>query len=349
MYKIDKVSVVVLCSITRRRTAVLPNATLSEIAKKLGLSRSTVSKTFHHCSGVDFETRQLVLDAIRDANLKFTDFKPIHAVLPDTPAYFWKTMRQGLLAASKESGTPFGFSIYTNPVNFQTVLEYLREAEEAEIRVLILSAYMTPEIYGILQRMVRRCCVILLTEQYDLNSSFYVGSDAYRDGREMGKLYLAEYSDYALYIIDYPWYLLNNELRLKGFLDAVREAKPELAEQAVLLKTGNDIDNSTKAYAAYLARTLSEAVRKDTPCCFYAPTGMSQLPDAIRKSGLDAVCIGHDSAFSNNQLTEYNASCNQDTFRQGYTAGEAAVRFLKSGQVPPQKNLYIPSIIKGSQ
>ena len=324
----------------------MSNDTLSDIAKKLNISRSTVSRAFRHCSGVDSETRQLVLDAARNANLRFTDYKPIHAILPDTPAYFWKKMQQGIQAASKASGIPFGFSIYTNPRNIQTLLEYLKGAEDAEIQVLILSAYITPEIYSILQRMVRHCCILFLTEQYDLINSFYIGADAYRDGWEMGKLYLSEYSDYALYIIDYPWYLFNNERRLNGFLDAVRETKTELAEQAVLLKMGNDILDTKKAFAASLARTLSEDVQIDTPFCIYAPTGMSQLPDAIRKSGFDAVCIGHDCAFSNNQLTGYNAICNQDTFQQGYTAGEAAVTFIRTGQYPSQKNIYIPSIVK---
>ncbi|MBQ2725467.1 MAG: LacI family DNA-binding transcriptional regulator [Clostridia bacterium] len=324
----------------------MSNDTLSDIAKKLNISRSTVSRAFRHCSGVDFKTRQLVLEAARSANLRFTDFKQIHAILPDTPQYFWQKMQQGLQDASKAYGVLFGFSIYTNPVNSQTVIEYLREAENAEIQVLILSAYITPEIYSILQRMAMHCCIILLTEQYDLINSFYVGADAYRDGWEMGKLYLSEYSDHALYIIDYPWYLSNNERRLNGFLDAVHETKPELAEQAVLLKMGNDVVNIKKASAAGLARILAETILKDAPCCFYAPTGMATLPDAIRKSGLEAVCIGHDYVFSNNQLTGYNAICNQDTYMQGYTAGEAAVSLVKSGQHPPQKNIYIPSIIK---
>jgi hypothetical protein len=70
-------------------------------------------------------------------------------------------------------------------------IEYLKEAEDAEIQVLILSAYITPEIYSILQRMVRHCFIILLTEQYDLINSIYIGGDAYREGWEMGKLYLS--------------------------------------------------------------------------------------------------------------------------------------------------------------
>ncbi len=323
--------------------------TLSDIAKKLNLSRSTVSRAFRRCSGVASETRQLVLDAARVANLNFTDYKPIHAVLPDTPHYFWRKMRQGLHASEKASGVPFSLSIYTNANNTQTVLEYLREAEEAGIRVLILAAYITPEIYIVLQRMVRHCCILLLSEQYDLINSFYIGSDAYRDGWEMGKLYLSEYADYLLYIVDYPWHLSNNERRLNGFLDAIRETNPELAGQAVKLRTGDAAVYTLKAPAAYYARMLSEAVRKDFPCCFYAPTGMAFLPDAIRKAGLDAVCIGHDCAFGSNQLTGYDAVCNQDTFLQGYTAGEAAVRFINSMQYPPQKNIYIPSIIKRSE
>lgn len=78
---------------------------IESIAKKLGVSISTVSKAIRHRGGVDSDTRQR-----------------------DVPRYFWRELQKEIQVASNANITPVKINIYTRLRDEETVLEYLDEA-----------------------------------------------------------------------------------------------------------------------------------------------------------------------------------------------------------------------------
>lgn len=312
------------------------------LAKRLNVSKSTVSKAIRHCSGVDSDTRQLILEEARKINYSPENECAIYTILPDVPQYFWKELRRGLMAGENRDIAPAKYNIYTKSSDESAVLEYLREAKQIRAQVLIISAYITPEIHKRLEEMVSDCLVILLSEHYNLKNSFYIGADSYGDGYSMGKLYLSEYAERKLICLTVRDNI-NAKSRSAGFLDAIRERTAVHFEQ---LEMENELFRDTKMFPSRLAYLLSGAIDDTTFYCIYSPMGMAQLPVAVKKAGLAGrtVCMCHD-CFTDGK-SGIDICCDQDVFAQGYAAAQAALTFIASRKYPPQKNIHIPSKIR---
>ena len=158
----------------------------------------------------------------------------------------------------------------------------------------------------------------------------------------MGKQYLAAYPDRKLVVLRTE--NDSNALhRLEGFLTAVRESSPDAADSAVLLNLDRSRFSGPKIFPARLAAILSDHLSETGSYCIYVPTGMDQLPLAVKKAGLDkaAVCMCHDCLSDG-----FSVLCNQDVYSQGKAAAKAALTYLKTLTYPAAKHTCIPSIIK---
>ncbi|MBE6598911.1 MAG: LacI family transcriptional regulator [Ruminococcaceae bacterium] len=324
--------------------------TLAELAKKLNISKSTVSKAVRHCSGVDSDTRQLILESIPKGAGAEQPFS-VYTILPDVPQYFWKEMQRGLMDGGNQQIAPVKHNIYTRCGDESTVLDYLSEAEKMDIRVLILATYVTPEIRRRLENFPEKCMILLLSEHFERRNAFYIGADAYGDGRKMGEAYLSTFGDRKLLYFN----VLSNEnakKRTEGFLDVIREKCPGTLCESKSLDIENKIFRDLKMLSSRLASLLSSELDKDSRYCLYSPVGMIKLPIAIKKAALEerVVCICHDCFTEQMQVPEgFAVCCNQDVYAQGYAAAKAALEYAVSLRFPKEKNLFIPSRIDRQQ
>ncbi len=325
--------------------------TTGYIADKLNISKSTVNKAMRHSSGVDSDTRQRILEECRGIHYQSDGECAIYAILPDVPHYFWKEVRNGILAGEQSDVAPVKYNIYTKTSDEATVLEYLEEAERMNARAILIATYITPAIHRKLEKLTERCLVILLSEYYELKNSLFVGGNAYEDGYIMGKKYLSRYADRKLVLLSVK-NNINVEKRLQGFCRAVEEECPQLMKAASCIQLERKIIREQKLLPSKLALLLTEAAKDGHPFCIYSPMGMLQLPLGLSKAKLTdrAVCLCHDC------FTEYQSdvkklqegfavTCNQDIFGQGLAALKAATDYLKSREYPEQKVIYVPSYI----
>jgi len=321
--------------------------TLAELARKLKISKSTVCKAVRHCSGVDSETRQLILEAMGNDSPAQKKSCPIYAIIPDVPQYFWKDLLRGLMDGDDRDNIPVKYNVYTRCTDEATVLEYLREAEKMDIKVLILAAYVTPEIRKCLDRLVDRCMILLLTEYFDLKNSFFIGADGYKDGYAMGKAFLSEYSDRKLIYFNIADHCSAAQ-RLNGFFDAVNEEAPTLISQAIEINIDRIMFRDLKILSSRLASLLSPTADSNSSYCVYSPAGMVQLSIALKKAGLEnrSVCLCHDCCLENDIPRDgYHICCNQNVYAQGYAASKAAITYATTLLYPENKRLLIPSDI----
>ena len=324
--------------------------TAGYIANKLNISKSTVSKAMRHCSGVDSDTRQRILEECRGINHQIHSECAIYAILPDVPHYFWKEVKNGIRDGEQETA-PVKYNIYTKTSDEATVLLYLDEAEKLNARSIIIASYITPKIHRRLEKMTEGRFVILLSEYYELKNSFFVGGNAYEDGYLMGKKYLVRYADRKLVLFS----ISNNfnvGKRLEGFCRAVEEECPQLIKDAVCIQMERKIIREQKLLPSKLAFLLTDAARDGQDFCIYSPMGMMQLPLGLNKAKLTdrAVCLCHD-CFTEYQCNVKNlqegfaVTCNQDIFGQGLAAIKAATEYVRFHTYPPQKEIYVPSYI----
>ncbi len=322
---------------------------LSDLAKKLNVSKSTLSKVARHCSGVDSDTREQVLDSIPKNSLPFEKKDaPIYTILPDIPQYFRNELRQGFADGEKQCLVPVKHNIYTRCSDESTILHYPDEAEKMDLRVLVIAAYITPEIRRRLETLNKRCMVLLVSEYAELTNAFYVGADAYRDGYNIGKAYLSTYADRRLIYFR----MRDNEnvrLRTVGFLDAVGESAPGLLANAVAMDIDNTIFRDLKMLASRLAHLLAAYDDASSRFCLYSPTGMVQLPLSLKKANLHerTVCICHDCFTKTADIPDgFHLCCNQNVYAQGFESAKTATTFVTTLTYPAEKRLLLPSGIR---
>lgn len=323
----------------------MKDSAVGHISNKLNISKSTVSKAIRHCSGVDSETRQCILDEIRIINYQPESDCDIYVILPDIPQYFWKELRKGIQSASREDLVSIKHNIYTNPKDENAVLTYLDEAETLNARAIILATYITPKIHDKLETLKDGRLILILSEYHELINGFFVGADAYMDGYRMGKEYLARYSDRKLITLSITGNA-NIQKRLDGFKQAIKEENEELLSVAAFIDLDRKILKDMKLLPSKLAPLFVDAVADSQAVCIYSLFGIFQLPLAITKAKLTnkAVCMCHDY-FTEKSDSGMTITCNQDVILQGRIAMELATNYVIEKMYPNDKKTIIPSII----
>ena len=320
--------------------------TVGRVASKLNLSKTTVSKAVRHCSGVDSETRQTVLDEFRFVTLHPQSNCAIYAIIPDVPHYFWEKLRLALREGEQKNIAPIKYNIYTNPRDEATVLTYLDEAEQLNAQVIIISAYITPTIQSRLENLSDGRLILFLCEYHELINSFFVGGDPYADGYLMGKYYMSKYFEKNLVILSIP-NSYNIEQRLSGFVNAINEENATLIEKATFINLERSALKDSKLLPSKLAPCLKNAASSEDSLCIYVPFGLQSLPLAITKANLTGkvICMCHDY-FPKKAEDYISITCNQNLQEQGLLAAKLATDYIKEHYYPENKKTIIPSVIK---
>lgn len=327
----------------------MKDSAVGHISNKLNISKSTVSKAIRHCSGVDSETRQCILDEIRIINYQPESECDVYVILPDIPQYFWHELRQGIKEGSREDLVSIKHNIYTNPKDENAVLAYLDEAEELNARAIVISTYITPKIHEKLESLKEGRLILILSEYHELINGFFVGADAYMDGYRMGKEYLSRFSDRKLITLSITGNV-NIQKRLDGFKQAVKEENEALLNDAVFIDLDRKILKDIKLLPSKLAPLFVDAAKGSQAVCIYSLFGVFQLPLAIVKAKLTnkAVCMCHDY-FVDKSDSGMTITCNQDVIEQGRMAIKLATDYVTQKMYPNEKKTIIPSLINSSK
>ena len=324
--------------------------TYQDLAKTLGIDRSTVSRAVRHCPGVDSKTRKLVLEeAFRSGIHGPVDRCSVYCILPDTPTYFWQSYYRELKEAFGQTDISVRYSIYSKIYDSETVLLYLDYVKQSEAKVLIISAVLSPEITKKLEVMQNEgLYVILLSEYGVLPRSAYVGSNSYQDGEQIGWWFCQHYSQQTPLILNNISGNANVAQRISGFLHSLEQFSSIYAQRVPVIRlTVNDFRNSKTIPAKYAAMIASI---KEEYSCIYIPFGSIYLPLSIIKTNKlmrVSVLFGHD-CFAKAGMYEsvykgYTASCNQDIARQVKTAIDLAVLYLKDPVLPDRQLFHFIS------
>ncbi len=318
----------------------------TEIAKRLDISKSTVSKAYRHCSGVDTSTRERVLQ--ETANFTSHDaVSPgdIYCILPDTPQYFWNELRRGIRAGEKETGMQLNYNIITRISDTNTVLYYLDEAKRLGVKAVLLASVLTPAIRECLSGFPSDVRVILLSEYDTLDGGYYVGADPYADGALMGRLFAERYGEHRPIILHKP-HRPNIDGRIAGFRDTIARLAPQSIDKIRTVTVPADFFISRKTAPSRLAALLKDCVGDGEPPCLYAPFGSVQLPLALNKARLSdrVVTLCHDDVPDSPGLPELaGAILRQDLFTQGKCAVAMGAALLSPNATLPEGNTFIPS------
>ncbi len=325
----------------------MKESSMEAIAKKLNVSPSLVSRVLRHCSGVDSDTRHRILaEAQNYAPIIPEGEYPIYAIFPDTPRYFWEPMRRGFVNALSKNEIPFKTNIYTKVHDEAAILEYLNEAEQLNVRAVIIATYATPAILDKLKKMEPDRFILFLSEYGELPNTFYCGSDSYQEGYLMGQYYVSHFKDRKLMLLSLPEDS-NYVKRMDGFLKAVSESDSEILNEVIRIKLERKILTNYKLIPSKLAPLLLESASEQDSYCLYSPGGIPQLPLAIAKARLtDRMVLLCQDCYPDDKSSCQIITCNQDCYTQGKTAALLATTFIRESLFPDRKKILVPSRIR---
>lgn len=323
------------------------NDTAKALAKKMDVSRSTVSRVLRHCGGVDTELRNEILKAVAESGNYAVGACDIYVVLPQVPKYFWERAYDGV---ARQTCEPYRMklNICTKSTDSETALFYLDEAEKMGARVIIIAMQATKMLKERLEALAKDRLVILLSEYFENESCFYVGGDPLEEGRAVGRLWREYYADTEPMILDF-YENTNTSLRTEGF---VREIA-DLQSDPQRIRIPNETYANMKTAPSQIARMLFGNPifeQKGKKCCIYCPIGGIDISLAIYKLKLadPPICICHDVSvigdpcLADTPSTHCDAVCMQDVFAQAKEAMSLAFTYLNGEPLPTSRNTILP-------
>lgn len=214
--------------------------TLEEIAREIGISRTTIYKVINNKGYVSEETSRIVNDALKKYNyvenrnarnlamnkqytIGYVGFKSKSA------NYFTTEIGKGLKRAVKEFGDD-GLTLLISEFDVEKPEEQLSAVKEMlaqGVTEFVLAYSRTETIQKILQ-MLRQAeaRVVLLSRDYPEDEDcYYVGVDYYKSGRLAAELMGKSVQGGSIYIPVTEEYKTNTDIlaRLQGFMDKMEE------------------------------------------------------------------------------------------------------------------------------
>ena len=317
---------------------------LEEIARRSGVSKSTVSRVLNNCPGVDGELREAVIAAVRDdyaATAKNESPADVCVVLPDNPKFFWHRINETL--SSCEEGLRIRTYVYSSLSKASVLCDYFERIEQSNVKAVIFAGYAEGEARARMEHLADTRLLIRLCEYDPMPNAFFVGANAYEDGRLLGERLVRQAQDAhrrGVALIE-RGDSYNCRLREQGFLEAVGDRLH--VERVAAPK-------DFRLWSSHLARALSGIVdRFDYVFCSEGVTVPSC--GAIRKLRLGRRIgyFGFESPPSAEPYLESGEICAlmvQDPAEQARVALSLCKKYLEQHLYPDRKMTYISSKLK---
>lgn len=215
--------------------------TLEEIAKQIGISRTTIYKVMGNKGNVSEGTRRIVEDALERyhyvqnknaRNLAMNRHYTIGYVgfQSKSANYFSGEVRRGIQRAVKEFGDD-GLTMLVSEFDVENPKEQKQAVErmlEQGVRSFVLACSHRRVAGEILRELgERKCRIVLLSRDYDESAgAYYVGVDYYQSGRLAAELMGKMLSGGGQVFIPVTQeYRTNQDIlaRLRGFQDKISE------------------------------------------------------------------------------------------------------------------------------
>jgi len=325
--------------------------TTSEIAKKLGISRGTVSRVINNHPNVKEETRKKVLEALKAHNyipneaarslVMKRDYK-IAVVVFSEPQFFWKQVEYGVNSAHNEL-KPHGVNVEyfcTNILNPNEQLDLLRELPKQGFDAIAIA----PNNPLLLVEQVDEISasnipvVVINVDMPTANRLCYVGCNYVHAGALAGEI-LAKCMNYngRVLILTLQDHVIPIEQRITGFRQ--------------------ELSNYRNIYIDQISRfnRLAEGVyeevysilkkNREINGIFVNLGAMEQTAQAVIDADMvnEVKVVGFDLSET---IYEYikkgaiTATICQEAFNQGYFAVKILHNYLLSGKVPSSTIMY---------
>lgn len=325
--------------------------TTTEIAKRLGISRGTVSRVLNNHPNVNPETRKRVLAAIEELNyipnetarsLVMQKAYRIAVIVFSQPAFFWEQVESGVNSARTELASLGVIVDYfvTDILNPQEQLDLIQKLPGQGYQAIAIAPNNPQLLAAEIDALSNRGfpVVIINVEIPSANQLCYIGCDYIQSGRVAGELFsrfLPEPSD--ILILALRDFVSSMEQRIIGFRKELSRHK-----HLTIKRIEQFSRDSSDVY-----ESLTALLQNSPPYqgIFVSFDALIQTVQAVKNLHLDPlpVIIGYDL---NDEIYEelkngfIAATICHEPFNQGYFAVKILHRFLDKGIYPSSSLMY---------
>lgn len=337
---------------------------LSDTAKALGISKSTVCKAISHSKYISYDTQRKIIDYIKlhypeklDArNNAITgnkDTRIISVVMPYKPKFFWDIAIDGMREAMKSfdnDKVSLQFSFYSGTLHASEILSVINEVNIDSVDAMAIVPVNSVGISEKINSISERIPVALFNERCDnCNNFISVLGDGYGEGTKIAEMISDCVADNSKILIIQPekYDSLVLRERIKGFTDTTERLLKgkSVTTESCEVEYPDDINTVERTKYLYnsllpslMARAISKHLEADENIsAVYIPNGnIHPLSIALNKLGrTDIMIFGHETSRNTHELFMSGSKggyVEQNIRLQGYIAIDALAEKLINGE-----------------
>lgn len=270
-----------------------------KISDELNVSKATVSRALNNCYGIDFATKEKIVELALKYGYRRYKSAQAGIIMPHVPTTFWKMFSNKMGNHLENIGLDCRVFTYSGLFCEEDALLCIKDAFDSDVSILIVALPDTPKIEKALLEYSDKMLIISVNEILDVNNSFYVGDNHFKSGYELFSEYIKKYpnKNRALVILN-EFKTKTQTKRLEGFIKALEE------NSGILVKTVT-IPYSKTIMPSFIARELKGIKNDEIDCIFSSEGTLISTCSAISKLGFENVdCIGFENMLENTKYID---------------------------------------------
>lgn len=323
------------------------NITIKEIAKKLGISVSTVSRALHDAFDVNQETRKKVLDLAEQLEYKPNPFaislvkqqtKIIGVLLPEIATHYFSTVVKGIQDVAYHVG--YNVMFFISDESYEREKTIVKNLSTSLLDGLLISVSIETTDSDHIRKLMDQGMPIIFFDRYlaDLPVSRVIQDD-YRGAYNI-TMHLIQQGYQRIAHLAGPKHMEMAIRRMQGYIDALRDAKIPIRKEYII-HSGFSQEDGIKDVSKLLAvKPLPEAI--------FAVNDRKAIGAmmALKKSGYrlpeDMALAGFTNAPVSEAVEPGLTTIEQSAYQIGTTSCRMLLDRIKSPDQPPQ-TIIMPS------
>jgi DNA-binding LacI/PurR family transcriptional regulator len=326
-------------------------ATIGDVAKKAGVSLTTVSRVLNDFSPVNEKTRARVLEAIEELNYSPSVFarglrgqktKSIAVLIPDFRSYWYSEVLHHIEREARNKG--YLAIICTIEVDPERETEYINDLISRQVEGIILCVYKeSDERKKFLKQVIKKTPFVIMDNPVPGLPVSTVYTDGYRGIYKITQAFIKQGHRKIAMLVNDLQYMVH-QARFRGYTDAFRDNNIKIDESLVA-----EIDVGLAAGYGGAAELLG----RDSPTAIvtmddltavgvirYCYENKISIPDHISVTGFDGI---PPAVFSTPRLT----TVVQDIPQLAAASIELLIKKIENKQARNQKIVFEPEIVLG--
>lgn len=237
---------------------------IKQLAEKLNLSTSTVSRAFRGNSDINPQTKERILSMARElnyqpnhlaSNLREKKTKTIAVIVPEIANNFFSRAINGIERVARENG--YHILIYLTNDDFQKEIEFITSLQSGRVDGIVMSVTGEANDHSYMHHIRQRNLPIVFFDRIyeDIDSSKVTTND-YESSYEATKHLIEQGCRKIAYLVVNKLLSIGKK-RMRGYLDALKDAGIRYQEDLVIDCTNRMEENQA------LLKNIFKSIKPD--------------------------------------------------------------------------------------